>query len=61
VTGLSYAVNGSSYLTNHKVRSALFWDLTQRKMVVTYRSFGATFRSHFQRSSSLGLLDPHTV
>ena len=34
------------------VISAPFWDFTQRKMVISYRRFGTTYRSHFQVSSS---------
>jgi hypothetical protein len=30
------------------VRSALFWDITQRRVVILYRRFGTTFRSHLQ-------------
>jgi len=29
---------------------ALFWVITQRVVVISYRRFGTTFRSHFQRS-----------
>jgi hypothetical protein len=41
------------------VRSALFWGITQRRVVIVYRRFGTTYRSHLQRSRSpsLGLLD----
>jgi hypothetical protein len=39
--------------------SALFWDVTQRKMVIPYISFGTNYRSYLQGSSSLlGLLVP---
>jgi hypothetical protein len=31
-------------------RSSLFWDVTQRKVVVSYRRLGTTCRSHLQRS-----------
>jgi hypothetical protein len=34
-----------------KVRSSLFWDVTQRWLVVTYRLFETTSRSHLQGSS----------
>jgi hypothetical protein len=32
---------------------ALFWDITHRRMVILYRRFGITCRSHFQGSRSL--------
>jgi hypothetical protein len=31
--------------------STLFWDFTQRRMVVSYRRFGKTYRSHLQELS----------
>jgi hypothetical protein len=34
------------------MRSALFWGITQRRVVILYRRFGTTYRSR------LGLLDP---
>jgi hypothetical protein len=34
------------------MRSALFWSITQRRMVILYRRFGTTCRSHLQRSRS---------
>ena len=43
------------------LRSALVWDITQRRVVIPYRRFGATYQSHLQESRShflLGLLDP---
>jgi hypothetical protein len=30
------------------MKSAFFWDITQRRMVIRYRRFGATYRSHLQ-------------
>jgi len=33
------------------MRSALFWDLTQRRFVIPYRRFGTTYRSHLQGTS----------
>ena len=43
----------------HLMRSAIFWDITRRHVVIIYRSFGTTFRFHLQGSGSLlGLLDP---
>ena len=38
-------------LTNRTVTSSLFWDFTQRGMVISYRRFETTYRSHFQRPS----------
>jgi hypothetical protein len=48
-----------------QMRSALFWDITQRRVVILYRRFGTTYRSHFQGSRSLisfllGILAPWT-
>ena len=34
------------------MRSLLFWDFTQRRLVVGYRRFGTTYRFHLQGSSS---------
>jgi hypothetical protein len=28
------------------MRSALFWDITRRRVVIVYRRFGTTYRSH---------------
>jgi hypothetical protein len=39
-----------------KTRFALFGDVTQRIMVVCYRRFGPSYRSHLRRSNSLWLL-----
>ena len=39
------------------LKSALFWDITQRRVVVLYRRFGTIYRSHLQ-GPSLGLLAP---
>ena len=36
-----------------QMRSVLCWDLTQRRMLIPYRRFGITYRSHLQGSSSL--------
>jgi hypothetical protein len=33
------------------MRSLLFWDVTQHRLVVSYRRFGTTYRSHLQGSS----------
>ena len=35
-----------------KPRTALFWTITQRVVVIPYRRFGTTYRSHLQESSS---------
>ena len=34
------------------VRSALFWDITQRRVVMIYRRFGTTYLSHLEGSRS---------
>jgi hypothetical protein len=34
------------------LQSLLFWDVTQRKFVVSHRSCGTTYQHHLQRSSS---------
>jgi hypothetical protein len=33
-------------------RSALFWGITQRRVVILYRRFGTTYQSHVQGSRS---------
>jgi hypothetical protein len=35
------------------MRSALFWDIMQHRVVILYRRFGTTYRSHLQGSRSL--------
>jgi hypothetical protein len=35
------------------LRSALFWDITQSGVVILYRRFGKTYRSHLQDSRNL--------
>jgi hypothetical protein len=48
-------------LSDINLRTALFGDITQRPMVILYRCFGTTYRSHLQGSISpilLGVLDP---
>jgi len=41
-----------------KMRSALFWDFNQRRMLIPCRSFGTASRFHLQESNSLlGLHD----
>ena len=37
---------------NYVLRSALFWDITQRRVLNLYRRFGTTYRSHLQVSRS---------
>jgi hypothetical protein len=34
------------------LRSLLYWDVTQRKLVVSHRRFGTTYRSHLQGPQS---------
>jgi len=36
--------------TQLNLRTALFWAVTQRVMVIPYRRFGTTYRSHFHAS-----------
>jgi hypothetical protein len=36
--------------TDILLRSALFWDVTQRRVVIVYRRFGKTYRSHLPGS-----------
>jgi len=35
------------------LKSAIYWDLAQRRMAIPYRRFGTTFRSHLRRSGNL--------
>jgi hypothetical protein len=37
---------------NFMLRSALFWGITQRRVVIFYRRFGTTYRSHLKGSRS---------
>jgi hypothetical protein len=30
------------------MRTALFWDVTQRRVVILYRRFGTMYRSHLK-------------
>jgi hypothetical protein len=39
----SWRGQGQRYLY---LKSALFWDITQRRVVILYRRFGTTYRSH---------------
>ena len=34
------------------MRTALFWDFTKRRIVVSYRRFGENYQSHIQGSDS---------
>ena len=43
---------GLTNITFMNVMSLLFWDVTQRWLVVGHRRFGTTYLSHFRRSSS---------
>jgi hypothetical protein len=43
------------------LRSVLFWDFTQRRIVFPYQRFGATYRSHLQGSSSPLLIEKKTL
>jgi hypothetical protein len=41
------------------MRSALFWDITQRTVVILHQSFGTAYQSHLQGArSTRRLLDP---
>jgi hypothetical protein len=43
------------------MRTALFWDITRRVVVISYRRFGTTYRSYFgefQKSKRVKTLDP---
>jgi hypothetical protein len=40
-----------------KLRSALFWDVTQRQVVIVCRRFGITYLSHLEGSRLFLLLD----
>jgi len=43
------------------MRSAYFWDFTQRTAVVYYRSFGTNYSSQLQESSSLNSTKQHSI
>jgi len=43
---------------NFRLRSALFWDITQRKVVIRYRLIGTTCRSQRQGSWPFRFLAP---
>jgi hypothetical protein len=40
------------------LRSALFWDVAQRTVVIPYRRFGTTYRSHLQGPRNPRFLGP---
>ena len=42
--------NTSNFLRPEEKRTALFWVVTQRVVVIPYRSFGTRYRSHLQGS-----------
>jgi hypothetical protein len=37
-----------------EMRTAVFWVITQRVVVISYRRFGTTYRSHLQGSKITG-------
>ena len=46
------------------LRTALFWVITQRVMIISYRRFGTTYRSHLQESrtqSSVSSSSPEPI
>jgi hypothetical protein len=45
-----------SLCTKSALRSALFYDITQRRVVITYRRFGTTYRAYLQGSTDLDSL-----
>jgi hypothetical protein len=50
-----YQISNLAWLTtiNHACkRSPLFWDVTQRRLVAVYGSFGTLYRSHLKRQKS---------
>jgi hypothetical protein len=40
--------NGELNKTSLILRPSLFWDGMQRRLVISYRHFGTTYRSHLQ-------------
>ena len=48
----SESIQRHSFLMKIIVRSSIFWDFTQCRLVVSYRSFGTTYRYHLRGSSS---------
>ena len=47
--------------TNDNLRTAVFWVITQRVVVISYRRFGKTYRSHTQGSRIKNNNFPGTV
>jgi hypothetical protein len=45
-----YSIVGRLTQTSVLLRSALFWDITRRRVIIVYRRFGTTFRSHLHGS-----------
>jgi hypothetical protein len=50
VLRVKHAVQKEFWLTTKLLRSALFWDITQGAVIIPYRRFGVTYRSHLQSS-----------
>jgi hypothetical protein len=48
---LNYDVGAVCNSKSLYLRSSLFWNLTQRRLVVSYRSCETTYRSHLQEST----------
>ena len=47
---LKLVPRGGGYGVTLQVRTALFWAISRQVVVIPYRNFGTTFRSHFQVS-----------
>jgi len=43
----STCIYSEKEVMNFDMRSALFWDVTQRIVVISYPHFGTTYLSHF--------------
>ena len=52
----SCRVSHDGYERNGIFKSLLFWDVTQRRLIVSYRRFGTTNHSHLQGSISPRIL-----
>jgi hypothetical protein len=52
-----YEMHNCSSKQRKALRSALFWDITQRRVVNVYRCFGTTYRSHLRGSRVLKSAD----
>ena len=48
-------------INKHVFETALFWDITQRHVVIVYRCFGTTCQSHFHGSRDPSRWDRHVV